>query len=177
VISGPRPAAWEPANGPGVSGPAVAYAKERSPSNSPSVRHSLVSMDYGTDRTAALTRGLAGYLQAVADAVGVPADATSFEISDTATAYLGLMWRWPGRPGDDLMLIWSEREGWAVAVETIPGEAPMVVAYFAGADVVPAPMVVARFVTDVVAGRRSGSPQPVFPSERRELAGRLAGYA
>jgi hypothetical protein len=133
-------------------------------------------MDDGTDRTAALSRGLAGYLRAVAEAVGVPAEATSFEISDTATAYLGLTRRWRGRPGDDLMLIWSERQGWAVAVETIPGDAPIVVAYFAGKDVVPAPAVVARFVTDVVAGRRSGSPRPVFSSERRELAGRLAEY-
>ncbi len=133
-------------------------------------------MDDGTDRTAALSRGLAGYVRAVAEAVGVPTEATSFEISDTATAYLGLTRRRSERPGDDLMLIWSERQGWAVAVETMPEEEPMVVAYFAGMDVVPAPAVVARFVTDVVAGRRPGSPRPVFPSERHELARRLADY-
>lgn len=156
----------------------AAYARECSPSNSPHVRHSLVSMDDDTDRTTTLTRGLAGYLRAVAEAVEVSAEGTSFEISDTATAYLGLTRRWLGRPGDDLMLVWSELRGWAVAVETIPGEAPMVVAYFAGADLVPAPTVVARFVADVVVGsRQSGSPLPAFPSERRKLAGRLAEYA
>lgn len=134
-------------------------------------------MDERTDGTTTLSHGLAGYLRAVADAVGVPAEATSFEVSDTATAYLGLARRWPERPGEDLMLIWSEQHGWAVAVETIPGAAPMVVAYLAGAEVVPAPDVVARFVTDVIASRRSGSPRPVFPKERRELADRLAQYA
>ncbi|HKS48583.1 MAG TPA: DUF6292 family protein [Amycolatopsis sp.] len=126
-----------------------------------------------------VSRGLAGYVRAVADAVGVPAEATSFEISDTATAYLGLTRRWSARPGNDLMLVWSERHGWAVAVETDPGQDALVVAYLAGEGVVPEPAAVARFVTDVVTGRRSGSPRPVFPTTagRHELAERLARYA
>jgi hypothetical protein len=134
-------------------------------------------MDERTNVTAILSHGLAGYLRAVADAVGVPAEATSFEVSDTATAYLGLARRWSERPGEDLMLIWSEQHGWSIAVETDPGATPMVVAYLAGAEVVPAPAVVARFVSDVIAGRRSGLARPVFPNERRDLAGRLAEYA
>ncbi|OXM72546.1 MULTISPECIES: DUF6292 family protein [Amycolatopsis] len=125
-----------------------------------------------------LSRGLAGYLRAVAEAVGVPAEATSFEISDTATAYLGLTRRWPTRPGEDLMLVWSERNGWAVAVETDPGETPMVLAWFAGEDVVPEPAEVARFVSGVIEAERSTEPRPVFAVDvgRTELAARLARY-
>ncbi|AIJ22311.1 MULTISPECIES: DUF6292 family protein [Amycolatopsis methanolica group] len=125
-----------------------------------------------------LSRGLAGYLRAVAEAVGVPAEATSFELSDTATAYLGLTRRWPTRPGEDLMLVWSEGSGWAVAVETGPGETPMVLAWFAGDDVVPEPADVARFVTGVIAADRSDAPRPVFAVDvgRNELAARLARY-
>ncbi|WP_106180041.1 DUF6292 family protein [Prauserella shujinwangii] len=126
----------------------------------------------------ALSRGLAGYVRAVAAAVGVPPEAASFEVSDTATAYLGLAARWSGRPGDDLMLIWSERHGWAVAVETDPGEAPMVLAYFTDADAVPEPAAVARFVAGVVTGEEPGSSSPVVPARtgRAELAARLARY-
>ncbi|WP_246843226.1 DUF6292 family protein [Allokutzneria sp. NRRL B-24872] len=126
-----------------------------------------------------LDRGLAGYLNAVAVAVGVPAEATSFEISDTATAYLGLPHRSRERPERDLMLVWSERNGWAVAVETDPGERSAVLAHLGSEHVAPEPAVVARFVGEVVAGGAAGSAEPAFPTttERDQLAGRLARYA
>ncbi|MCP3803776.1 DUF6292 family protein [Allokutzneria sp. A3M-2-11 16] len=126
-----------------------------------------------------LDRGLAGYLNAVADAVGIPAEATSFEISDTATAYLGLPHRSRERPTRDLMLVWSEGHGWAVAVEPGPGEPSAVLAHLGSEHVAPAPAVVARFVADVVAGREAGSAEPVFPTTtgRARLAQRLARYA
>ncbi|WP_030433184.1 DUF6292 family protein [Allokutzneria albata] len=126
-----------------------------------------------------LDRGLAGYLNAVADAVGIPAEATSFEISDTATAYLGLPHRSRERPARDLMLVWSEGHGWAVAVETAPGEPAAVIAHLASEHVAPAPGVVARFVAEVIAGRGAGSAEPVFPTttERDQLALHLARYA
>lgn len=126
-----------------------------------------------------LARGLAGYVRAVAGAVGVPVEATSSEISDTASAYLGLTRKWTARPGADLMLVWNERRGWAVEVETDVGEAPQVVAYLVDEDVVPEPGAVARFVTDVVAGRRSGSRELDAPvaAGRQELAERLSRYA
>lgn len=148
------------------------------PHHGPSPRN-LVSVNESPGTEPALSRGLAGYVRAVAAAVGVPPEAASFEVSDTATAYLGLATRWSGRPGDDLMLVWSERHGWAVAVETDPGDAPVVLAYFAGPDVAPEPAAVARFVTDVVTGARSGSASPTPPARvwRQELAGRLAPYS
>jgi hypothetical protein len=126
-----------------------------------------------------LSRAVAAYLHAVADVIGVPIEGTSFEISDTATAYLALAPRWSGRPAADLMLVWGERHGWAVAVETDPGDEPMVVAYLGGDDLVPEPSAVARFVEDVLAGNRPRGRRPNYPTDedRRDLAERLAGYA
>ena len=143
--------------------------------------HSLLSM-LGLDEsdgTVTLRSGLAGYVRAVASAVSVPPEATGFEISDTATAYLGLTERWVMRPGRDLMLIWTERNGWSVAVETNPAELPVVVGYLGGDDLVPAPHTVARFVTGVVSGRRAPVACPHFPvgDNRDALAQRLSRYA
>ncbi len=120
---------------------------------------------------------MAGYLREVAAAVGVPPEAATFEVSDTATAYLGLARRWFARPGDDLMLVWSEQHGWMVAVETSPAAEPVVLAYYPGTDIVPEPCAVARFVTDVVNGELTGSSPSVLPAGRHELAQRLARYA
>ena len=53
-------------------------------------------------------------------------------MTDTATAYLGLDQRSATRPGHDLMLVWDERLGWYVAVETTPTETPVVIAYLDG---------------------------------------------
>lgn len=128
--------------------------------------------------TASLRRGLAGYLRAVAEALAVPAEATSFEISDTVSAYLGLARRWEQRPWHDLMLVWNERHGWALAVETEPGEPTTVVGYLASDQVAPSPAAVARFVTDLLAGRRAPARRPDFPTTaaRDQLADELARY-
>jgi len=128
------------------------------------------------DCTPALTRGLAGYLHAVARAVGVPVDGTSYEVSDTATAYLALIRRTSDRPGRDLMLVWSEHDGWAVSVETEPLEPPILLSFLGGDDPVPDPRTVARFVTEVLAGRR-GASRPTSPCGRARLAERLTSYA
>ncbi|ALG15054.1 hypothetical protein AOZ06_25280 [Kibdelosporangium phytohabitans] len=124
-----------------------------------------------------MSLGLAGYLRAVADAVGVPAEGTTFEISDTATAYVALARRWSARPSRDLMLVWSERTGWAVSVETDPAEAPITIARLHG-DPLPKPETVARFVADAVDHRRGGAQSPAAPtpSTRAVLARGLARY-
>lgn len=129
--------------------------------------------------TASLRRGLEGYLRAVAGELAVPAEATSFEISDTVSAYLGLTRRWDQRPRHDLMLLWDEQHGWALAVETEPGEPTTVVGYLASEQVAPAPTVVARFVTDALTGYGTMAPRPDFPITlaRNQLAGQLARYA
>jgi hypothetical protein len=126
-----------------------------------------------------LGSGLAGYVHAVAARVRVPAHGTGFEISDTITAYVGLNERWSRFPGRDLMLVWGERHGWCIAVETDPTEVPVVLAYLGGADVIPAPDAVARFVAEVLAGRLMLSVRPAFEvhEHRDELAKRLSHYA
>jgi hypothetical protein len=129
------------------------------------------------DLIRALERGLGAYVQAVAAAIGVPAEGTTVEISDTATAYLGLSRPWPGRPRHDVMLVWSERRGWTVAVETTPIEDPVVLARWPGDDLVPPPAEVARFVDDTAAGRCADQDRiTAVPVTRRELAQRLDEY-
>ena len=104
------------------------------------------------DGTFAMEQALAGYVRAVAAELGVPAEATGFELSDTATAYLGLTARDQDHPGRDLMLVWTRRDGWYVAVETAPTEPPVVLGHLGGPDTMPGPKAVARFVADVLEG-------------------------
>lgn len=129
------------------------------------------------DSSWALSKGLAGYLRAVAAAVGVPAEGTTCEISDTATAYLALTRRCPARPGRDLMLVWSERTGWTVSVETDPDEAPITIARIDG-DLLPSPETVARFVTNALGHHRVGvkSSAVATKTNRVRLAKALSRY-
>lgn len=123
------------------------------------------------DDSAQISLGLARYVRAVAEEVGVPPEGTEFEVSDTATAYLGLE-----GPGRDLMLLWSEQRGWSIAVETDPAEEPVVVAHL-GLPIVPPPDAVAKFVDDVLAGKPgSAEPDPGATRDRHRLADRLADY-
>ena len=124
-----------------------------------------------------LERGLAAYVRAVAAELRVSEEATGFEISDTVTAYLGLTERYPDCPGRDLMLVWNERDGWLVAVETSPAEPPLVVGYLGSADILPSPGTVAGFVAGVLDGRHPLGPRPAFPPlGAAELASRLSQY-
>ncbi|MCE6998817.1 DUF6292 family protein [Saccharothrix sp. S26] len=124
-----------------------------------------------SDDSAVISLGLARYVRAVAEEVGVPPEGTEFEVSDTATAYLGLE-----GPGPDLMLLWNERRGWSIAVETDPAEKPITLAHF-GPPLVPPPGEVARFVRDVLAGKPGGpEPDPDARQDRHELAARLREY-
>jgi len=130
------------------------------------------------DMIRALERGLGEYVRAVAAAVGVPAESAMVEVSDTATAYLGLPRSWLGPTDRDVMLVWSERRGWSIAVETRPAEVPMVIAHLGGDDLVPSPRKVAQFVADSAAGRHVGQERPAFVTvdARGALAERLSYY-
>ncbi|MEU5260708.1 DUF6292 family protein [Amycolatopsis sp. NPDC021455] len=135
-------------------------------------------MEHPEPDTRTFERGLAQYVRAVASAVGVPAESTTVEISDTATAYLGLPRRWLDRPDHDVMLVWTERRGWSLAVETEPTAATEVIAHHGGADLVPTPAVVARFVADTAAGRHCGpaAPSAVNTATRTSLSEQLRPY-
>lgn len=102
-----------------------------------------------------VARGLTGYVRAVANALQVGVEATHSEVSDTATAYIALARRSPDRPGQDLMLVWSELDGWALEIETAPAEQPATLARL-DADPVAEPQVVAAFVRAVLDGRGPG---------------------
>ncbi|NIJ10949.1 hypothetical protein FHU38_001293 [Saccharomonospora amisosensis] len=130
------------------------------------------------DSSVALARGLGGYIRAVAAAIGLPAEGTSFEISDTATGYLGLTARGPAHPDHDLMLNWSERLGWWIAVETAPNERQQVLAQFVD-ELLPAPVEVAAFVANTLSGTEPASEavESFHPVDRTTLAHRLEKYA
>lgn len=113
-------------------------------------------------RPVMLGRRLAAYVLQVAFAIGVPAEATGYDVSDLATAYVGV--------DHDLMLRWDERLGWYAT----PANGPAVVAYLDG-DIVPPPATLTRFVADVAAGRCGTRIRPVQPpTDRDVLAAKLA---
>ncbi|MGH3760585.1 DUF6292 family protein [Actinophytocola sp.] len=134
---------------------------------------SMLGLDDMLEGPTRLGTTLCGYVRRVADAIGVPPEATGYEVSDTATAYLALSQRWIERPDRELMLAWDERLGWYVGVETAPAEPPVVVGYLGG-DAVQSPAAVARFVADAVAGRSTTLVRPVLPPvSRAALAARI----
>lgn len=77
----------------------------------------------------ALARGLAGYVRAVACMLHVGREATDYEVSDTATAYVALSPHSSVHPGRDLMLVpnggvghwlsrpllWSHQSCWPIS--------------------------------------------------------------
>lgn len=110
-----------------------------------------------------LAQALEDYVRAVSDAIGVPHEGTTCEVTDTVTAYLALACRRPEHPGHDLMLVWSERQGWAVSVETDPADPPVTLARLGG-DMVPHPDTVARFVTETIARSGPGRTLVALPA-------------
>lgn len=134
----------------------------------------MLGLDDPAPKPVSLTRQLAVYVRQVAAAVRVPAEATGHEVTDTATAYLALDQRCHAHPDRDLMLVWDERLGWYIAVETTPTEPAEVVAYLDG-DAVPPPSAVARFVAETTTGQPGTRVRPVpSPTERTTLAEHMA---
>ncbi|PXY26205.1 hypothetical protein BAY59_20300 [Prauserella coralliicola] len=128
------------------------------------------------DGATALGSGLAGYLGAVARALGVSAGDASFEVSDTATAHLALARKSARGPDRDLMLLWSEQRGWSVSIAARPAD-PAVLARLGG-DLVPAPHMVASFVRAVLAGHGAPTVRTIvpMPRDRHELAARMRAH-
>lgn len=100
-----------------------------------------------SEGTYLLAGALQRYVEKVAEALGVPPDGISCEVTDTATAYIALGTRAVAHPDRDVMLVWSATQGWSVSIETDPAE-PLIVLARLGGDIVQAPEVVARLVTE-----------------------------
>jgi hypothetical protein len=106
-------------------------------------------------------QNLRHYVEAVALAIGLPADGVGSEFADTTTGYIALTARSPAFPGRDLMLTWGERSGWVMATEPAsPAQRPRVLARLTS-DVRPSPSLVARFVARTLTADLLGSaPRP-----------------
>jgi hypothetical protein len=100
-----------------------------------------------SEGTYLLAGALERYVGKVAEALGVPRDGISFEVTDTATAYIALGCRAVAHPDRDVMLVWSSTQGWAVSIETDPSEPRIVLARAAG-DIVQPPEIVVRLVAE-----------------------------
>ena len=100
-----------------------------------------------SEGTYLLVAALERYVWKVAEVLGVPRDGVSFEVTDTATAYIALGCRAVAHPDRDAMLVWSATQGWAVSIETDPAE-PLIVLARLGGDIVQAPEAVAGLVTE-----------------------------
>lgn len=130
-------------------------------------------IDFGRDIEYHFARGLRAYVARVARAVGVGFESCSLDLNVPTSGYVALDRELPDRPGHDLALIWHEVHGWSAVAEPGGGDAPEVLAYLGGAEVIPPPKAVARFVDLLPA---TGSPRaPVFraPGHHEDLVDRL----
>jgi hypothetical protein len=112
-----------------------------------------------SEGTYLLAGALERYVRKVAEALGVPRDGVSFEVTDTATAYIALGCRAVAHPDRDVMLVWSATQGWVVSIETDPAE-PLIVLGRSTGDIVQPPEVVTRLVTESM-GRLGTREAPV----------------
>jgi hypothetical protein len=117
--------------------------------------------------------GLAGYLRAVSAAVGVLPGGVGRGFEPPA-AYLALSRRCARYPDDGLLLVWSAESGWELVLEHTELRPVQVLARF-GDPLVPEPARVARFVDEVLAGRRRGGPPAGGAASG--LAELLSGYS
>ena len=116
---------------------------------------------------------LRAYLAAVARAVGVGPEAGTVDLGPPLSAYLAVDHRLAAHPDRDAALLWDERYGWAVAVETHSREDLIIVDHL-GAPAVPPPARVARFLADVARRRAGRCPHP--PPADPDALPRLAAY-
>lgn len=124
----------------------------------------------------AQARGLRRYVKLVTEALGLGGNAYFVQMDPPpANAYLALERRLPEFPDRDAALMWSEDTGWCLVVESRFGEDLIVLAYL-GADILPAPPVVARFAEDLCDGVAAGALEPPA-RDPLDVHERLAAYA
>lgn len=130
----------------------------------------------GLDFDDAVTRSLHEYARAVARALGVVGDSWCVETEPRAEVYLALDVRLASFPDRDVALLWDERRGWSVAVETGSGEDLIVVETYAG-GVRPPPEAVARWAERVFGAWSTGTARTPSPrrGDRADLPDRSGG--
>ncbi|MFI9456654.1 DUF6292 family protein [Amycolatopsis sp. NPDC052450] len=126
-----------------------------------------------------ILKGLHRYVSLVIEALGLHGDACCVQLEPIASAYIALERRLPSRPDRDVALLWDERHGWALAVETSSGEDLIVVGY-QGLELLPPPRVVATFAESMYSDEATAllEPPQLGAAEAEDgLALRLAAYA
>ncbi|MFS8104512.1 DUF6292 family protein [Lentzea alba] len=124
------------------------------------------------------SRGLTGYVHAVAAILGLLPEATWCDTGHPSVAYIALEQRIAQFPDRDVALLWDEESGWCVALETGTTDDPIALSWL-GRDVLPAPAVVREFVDLIMRGRLPGSldrPRLRCSGDDDSLARRLAVY-
>lgn len=111
------------------------------------------------DRHELFEQALHAYVTRVATGLGLGPESWFCEFNDTGTAYVALAGRLAVAPDRDAALIWDDRHGWSVAIETGSPDDLAVLAWF-GADLLPAPEDVVAFVKHLLEGQPAGQPEP-----------------
>jgi hypothetical protein len=118
------------------------------------------------------------YVRAVAAGWGIGVESCVLDVEPPAWAYVALDRTLPRYPDRDVALLWDERTGWAVAVETHSSEDLIVVACPVDGTVVPPPSRVRAFVDEVTGhGGWAGNRVPSVwraAGRHEELAARMA---
>lgn len=121
---------------------------------------------------------LRAYVHTVAAAWRIGPEYCVLDVESPAWAYVALDWTLPRYPDRDLALLWDERTGWSVAIETHSSEDLIVVACPTDSAVVPPPSRVRRFVDQLTAhGGWAGRREPAVwraAGRHDELAVRMA---
>lgn len=112
---------------------------------------------------------LGRYVRAVAVEWRIGPEFCVVDAEEPAWGYIALAWRLPRYPGRDLALLWDERTGWSVAIETNSGEDLILVTGLGDDSVVPSPARVRRSVDHLTS--RGGWVERRDPPFHR-LAGR-----
>jgi hypothetical protein len=119
------------------------------------------------------------YVNAVAAQWRIGPEFCVVDPEEPAWAYVALAWRLPRYPGRDVALLWDERTGWSLAVETNSGEDLIVVAGVGDSTVLPPPAGVRRFVDHLIArggwAERREAPFHRVAGRHDELADEMTG--
>ncbi|WP_434445205.1 DUF6292 family protein [Lentzea sp. E54] len=104
------------------------------------------------------------YALRVTRELGLSGESSCVDRDKPLRLYIAVDGRHPDHPGRDVALLWTERHGWAIAVEE-PGGAELTVVARLGGAVEPPPRTVARWVRRLLA--QSGAVDGEFRVPRR----------